>query len=62
MSDLAERFTVSCPKCTKRYVLTAAAIGKRATCKCGNTFVVQKPEEDLEAEEEDGGDYGIKEG
>lgn len=56
MPDAEDRFTVACPKCGKRYVLTAAAIGKKATCKCGKSFVVQKPEEDLDDE---GGDYDV---
>jgi len=62
MPSPQERFTVGCPKCGKRYVLTAAAIGKKATCKCGRSFIVEKPAEDLEEEEEElGGDYGVAE-
>ena len=29
MPEPEERFTVGCPKCGKRYVLTSAAIGKK---------------------------------
>ncbi len=50
----SENFTVACPRCCKRYVVAPAAIGKKATCKCGKTFVVQVPEDD---EEDEGGDY-----
>ncbi len=59
MSETVERFTVGCPKCGKRYVLTTAAIGKKATCQCGRSFTVEKPPED---EEDEGGDYEIKGG
>ena len=59
MADPEDRFTVGCPKCGKRYVLTAKAIGKKATCKCGRSFIVQKPPED---EEDEGGDYGVAQG
>lgn len=52
MPDPIERFTVACPRCAKRYVVTSDAIGKKATCKCGRSFVVQKPPED---EEDDNG-------
>jgi hypothetical protein len=58
MPDSEERFTVGCPKCNKRYVLTTSAIGKKATCKCGRTFIVAKPPED-EEDEDDGGTYGV---
>ena len=59
MSSSTEKFTVGCPRCGKRYVLTAAAIGKTATCKCGKSFVVAKPEED--EDDDDGQDYGVSE-
>lgn len=62
MANLVEKFTVSCPLCSKRYVVTTAAIGKRATCKCGKQFVVAKPPEDAEEDEEDGGDYTLRDG
>jgi hypothetical protein len=58
MPDPNERFTVGCPKCAKRYVLTVKDLGKKATCKCGGTFTVRKPEED-EEEEEEAGDYRV---
>lgn len=62
MSDPAERFTVACPRCSKRYVVTVAVLGKKATCKCGRSFLIEKPPEDLEEEEEqEGGDYGVSE-
>jgi hypothetical protein len=54
-----ERFTVGCPKCCKRYVVTSAAIGKKATCKCGRSFIVERPPEDQEEDEEDGGTYDV---
>ena len=54
-----ERFTVACPKCCKRYVVTSSTIGKKATCKCGRSFIVEKPPEDREEEEEDGGTYDV---
>ncbi len=57
MPQPAENFTVACPRCCKRYVVSPATIGKTATCKCGKTFIVAVPEEDLE--EESGGDYGV---
>jgi hypothetical protein len=60
MPEPAENFTVACPRCCKRYVVSPAAIGKKATCKCGKQFVVAVPEEDLE--EEGGGDYGVSGG
>ncbi len=53
-----ERFTVGCPKCGKRYVLTSSAIGKKATCKCGRSFIVEKPPED-EEDEDEGGVYDV---
>lgn len=53
-----ERFTVGCPRCGKRYVLTSSAIGKKATCKCGKSFTVAKPPED---EDDEGGTYDIAE-
>jgi len=56
-----ERFTVGCPKCCKRYVVTTSAIGKKATCKCGKTFIVAKPAED-EEEDEEGGTYDVAPG
>jgi transcription elongation factor Elf1 len=58
MSDPEERFTVACPKCNKRYVVTVSVIGKKATCKCGRSFLIEKPPEDLEDE---GGEYGMAE-
>ena len=61
MPEQEERFTVGCPKCGKRYVLTSAAIGKKATCKCGRSFIVEKPPED-EDEEDDGGTYDVASG
>ncbi len=60
MSNSTEKFTIGCPRCGKRYVVAPAAIGRTATCKCGKTFVVAKPEDDLE-EEEEGQDYGVSE-
>ena len=60
MPEPAENFTVACPRCCKRYVVSPAAIGKKATCKCGKQFVVAVPEEDVE--EEGGGDYGVSGG
>ena len=57
MSNSTEKFTVGCPRCAKRYVLTPAAIGRKATCKCGKSFVVARPPED--EEEDDGKDYDV---
>ena len=60
MSSSTEKFTIACPLCGKRYVVSPTAIGRTATCKCGKTFVVAKPEEDAE-EDEEGQDYGVAE-
>jgi predicted nucleic acid-binding Zn-ribbon protein len=57
MPEAEERFTVGCPKCGKRYVLTYSAIGKKATCKCGRSFIVEKPPED--EDDEDDGVYDV---
>jgi len=56
MTDPVERFTVGCPRCSKRYVVTSQAIGKKATCKCGKSFAVEKPPED---EDDEGGLYDV---
>lgn len=62
MSSSTEKFTIGCPRCAKRYVLTPAAIGRKATCKCGKSFVVTRPEEDAEEDEEgDGKGYDVSE-
>jgi hypothetical protein len=53
MSVSEERFTVGCPKCAKRYVVTTSAIGKKATCKCGRSFIVEKPREDEDDDDDD---------
>ena len=57
MPEPEERFTVGCPKCSKRYVLTSAAIGKKATCKCGRSFIVERPPEN--EDDDDGGAYDV---
>ncbi len=59
MPDAVERFTVGCPKCGKRYVVTSEAIGRKAKCKCGRSFIVEKPPED--EEDDDGTIYGTAE-
>jgi hypothetical protein len=58
MPEPEERFTVGCPKCNKRYVLTSAAIGKKATCKCGRSFIVERPPEN-DDDDDDGGAYDV---
>ena len=58
MSSPEERFTVGCPRCGKRYVVTPSAIGKKATCKCGRSFLVEKPPED--EDDDDGAIYDIQ--
>lgn len=52
MSSSTEKFTIGCPMCGKRYVVAPSAIGRKATCKCGKSFVVARPEEDAEEDEE----------
>jgi hypothetical protein len=56
MSDSQERFTVKCSRCEKRFVVDASAVGKKATCKCGNTFLIERPPQE---EDEGPGSYGV---
>ncbi len=39
--------SISCPQCGKTYQLHDELAGKRAKCKCGQTFVVPEPVEEL---------------
>jgi len=38
-------------------VVTSNDIGKKATCKCGRSFVIEKPPED--DDDDDGSIYGV---
>lgn len=58
MRSAEENFTMGCPKCGKRYVFPPDVIGRTANCKCGRSFKIEIPADDLEEDEEEG-DYGV---